>query len=390
LAQGLNFGIGLPNSADTGNVVEGNTIVGNANGIVIAPGTHGNIFHGNLITGNPPIQLSLDNPASGLDIADGADPGANAFEGNICLTSNNAPCPSVGPSFTASPNPIPITGTAFLGATTLSWNAPDVQVIEIHIGSPDGKLVTYMGNRGSFQTGAWIPDGMKFYLQDVTDGKPLTADYTLATVTVNLQKSASNTGAFHVPGGGPLWAGSMAALLVGLGLLVFASKRLKSVFGGTALIATMICSFPLSKVAAQTHPSVQETAATLDRMIAAHKSQQELAQYIFDTHGCKGCHTVDQNGKPGFTDRGRQVAGDFEGCIRLLTDVSRIAQEPESQRSIPQRQKAARFEEFGCTFCHKLNSGKMGLTEVGAKLTHLHLGCVDVGKLVASSPAHRH
>jgi hypothetical protein len=70
--------------------------------------------------------------------------------------------------------------------------------------------------------------------------------------------------------------------------------------------------------------------------------------------------------------------------------MNRIAQAPENRCSDQERQKAARFEEFGCTLCHKINSGKMGLTEVGAKPTHLHLGCVDVEKLVAISPAQRH
>jgi hypothetical protein len=48
---------------------------------------------------------------------------------------------------------------------------------------------------------------------------------------------------------------------------------------------------------------------------------------------------------------------------------------------------AGSFEEFGCATCHKLTPGKMELTEVGAKLAHLHLGCVDVEKLLASKPA---
>ena len=68
----------------------------------------------------------------------------------------------------------------------------------------------------------------------------------------------------------------------------------------------------------------------------------------------------------------------------MLTAMNLIAQVPDQQRSVQQRQRAARFEEFGCTTCHKIIPGKMGLTEVGAKLTHLHLGCVDVEKLVAS------
>ena len=66
-----------------------------------------------------------------------------------------------------------------------------------------------------------------------------------------------------------------------------------------------------------------------------------------------------------------------------------IAQTPENKRSNQQRQKAGRFEEFGCTLCHKAESGEMGMTEVGVKLTHMHLGCVDVEKQVANSPKPR-
>jgi hypothetical protein len=66
--------------------------------------------------------------------------------------------------------------------------------------------------------------------------------------------------------------------------------------------------------------------------------------------------------------------------------VNLIVQTPENRRSNQQRRKAARFEEFGCTFCHKVGPGKMGLTEVGAKLTHMHLGCVDVEKRLARGP----
>ena len=44
------------------------------------------------------------------------------------------------------------------------------------------------GIDGSAQTGAWVTDGMTFYLQDVTGGKPLTANNTLATLVVHLLK----------------------------------------------------------------------------------------------------------------------------------------------------------------------------------------------------------
>jgi len=124
--------------------------------------------------------------------------------------------------------------------------------------------------------------------------------------------------------------------------------------------------------------------STLDKMSAAGKSHKEMAQYIFENHGCNGCHTAGENGKLGFTEKGKQLASGFEGCIRSLTAMNLIAQVPASQRSADQKKTAQRFEEFGCTLCHQIVPGKMGLTELGAKLTHMHLGCVDVEKVLAS------
>jgi hypothetical protein len=92
-----------------------------------------------------------------------------------------------GTSLTASPNPIPVMGSV-VGSTTFSWNAPDAAYIEIHVGSPNGPLFVWSGNHGSAETAPWVTEGMTFYLQDVTDGKPLTADNTLATLVVHLQK----------------------------------------------------------------------------------------------------------------------------------------------------------------------------------------------------------
>ncbi len=151
------------------------------------------------------------------------------------------------------------------------------------------------------------------------------------------------------------------------------------------VLAGLLASLPL--MVAQ--PSPKTTSDTVDRMAAAGKSQQELAQYVFDSHGCKSCHTVGASGKLGFTERGKQIGKGFEGCISMLTAMNLIAQVPEGQRTAIQKQKATRFEEFGCTFCHRITPGKMGLTEVGSKLSHLHLGCVDVEKQVASAPAGR-
>jgi len=170
-------------------VIEENTSVGNSNGIYLVAGAQGNTVRRNVLAGNPPIQVGVDRPAdTAFDIKSLAPAGANAFVGNICLTSINAPCPSVGPTLTASPNPITVTAGSIYGATTISWSAPDAQEIQIRIGSPDGPLFTHAGNRGSIQTGGWVNDGMTFYLQDITGGRPLTSDYTLADLVIRLQR----------------------------------------------------------------------------------------------------------------------------------------------------------------------------------------------------------
>ena len=125
---------------------------------------------------------------TGYDIRNLSGSETNTFQGNVCLTSVNAPCSVFQPTLTASPNPIPVTGAATLGMTTISWMAPGAQAVEVHIGSPDGALFVGGGTRGSAQTGSWVPEGMTFYLQDISGGKSLTEENTLATVVVRLQR----------------------------------------------------------------------------------------------------------------------------------------------------------------------------------------------------------
>jgi len=127
----------------------------------------------------------------------------------------------------------------------------------------------------------------------------------------------------------------------------------------------------------------QSPDTTLDKMIAAGKSPQEMAGYLFETHGCKNCHTTGKDGKLGFTKKGEERAQGFQGCIATLKAMTVIAKVPANQRSVTQAQRAQQFEEFGCATCHKIADGKVGLTVLGAKLAHLHLGCVDVEKVLA-------
>jgi hypothetical protein len=91
-----------------------------------------------------------------------------------------------GIHFTAEPSAIRQPDHTGLGMTKLSWSVPAGMKIEIHIDSPDGKLFTAATGGGEISTGKWVNDGMQFFLQDVTDGKPLVADHTLAVVTIDV------------------------------------------------------------------------------------------------------------------------------------------------------------------------------------------------------------
>jgi parallel beta-helix repeat protein len=78
------------------NVIEDNTITGNTNGIVLVSGVAGNVIQRNVVVGNPPVQISMTFPAAdGVDIRNGATPGTNTIDDNICLTAVNAACPAV-------------------------------------------------------------------------------------------------------------------------------------------------------------------------------------------------------------------------------------------------------------------------------------------------------
>jgi len=100
--------------------------------------------------------------------------------------------------------------------------------------------------------------------------------------------------------------------------------RLSTVFAASALLSVSLC--------AQQKQDPKTTISALDKMSAAGKSQKELAQYVFENHGCTGCHTAGANGKLGFTARGKQLSSGFEGCIRSLTAMNLIAQVPAAQR----------------------------------------------------------
>ncbi|SRR5712692_569299 len=165
---------------------------------------------------------------------------------------------------------------------------------------------------------------------------------------------------------GVMFAGCVLFALVGSAMLLSQSKPASQ-------------SASSSKALAAEAPSQGLTDAQMSQM-----SSNELAHYVFEHHGCNGCHTLGANGKLGFTERGKQVGKGFEGCISLLTSMNGIAQVKEADRNADQKQKAARFQEFGCTTCHQITPGKLGLTNYGTKLKSLHMACTDVENILAA------
>ena len=85
---------------------------------------------------------------------------------------------------TAEPNPFRPDSQG-IGRTTVSWMTYATSKVEIHVDAPNGQLFARTGpGIFSHKTGQWLRDGTMFYLQNVTDCLPLTAENTIAMVTV--------------------------------------------------------------------------------------------------------------------------------------------------------------------------------------------------------------
>lgn len=159
-----------------------------------------------------------------------------------------------------------------------------------------------------------------------------------------------------------------------------------------SLVLCCVFSFsqsnPASQPAQSSSPKTASTAPSDKAMLTdaqmSKMSSDQLAHYVFEHHGCNKCHTLGANGKLGFTERGTEVGKGFVGCISLLTSMNVIAQVKPGDRSTDEKQKAATFQEFGCTTCHQIVPGKLGLTTYGTKLKSLHMACTDVERILSS------
>jgi hypothetical protein len=167
----------------------------------------------------------------------------------------------------------------------------------------------------------------------------------------------------------PKWTAGAKAVLACLGL-------------GCALL---VCSSPLL-LRTSASPGSAQTASSKKELSEAemsHMSSNELATYVFEHHGCDGCHTMGANGKLGYTERGKQVGKGFIGCVSLLTSMNLIAQVEPANRTPEEKEKAVKFREFGCTTCHQITPGKLGLTSYGTKLKSFHMACTDLERILS-------
>ena len=109
-------------------------------------------------------------------------PTAAVFPTNDLQTRIATPSPTG--SITVEPNPFQADSDG-LGQATVSWMTYGTSKVEVHVDAPDGPVFTRTGpGRFSHETGHWIRDGMRFYLQNVSDGLALSPENTMAIVTL--------------------------------------------------------------------------------------------------------------------------------------------------------------------------------------------------------------
>jgi glucose/arabinose dehydrogenase len=86
----------------------------------------------------------------------------------------------------STPNPIQVCDGS-VGASSIGWTTTGPTSVEVRLNSPSGPLFAATGpgpqNR---DTGKWVAEGTTFYLQDRTNGAPLTSAHTIATTVVHI------------------------------------------------------------------------------------------------------------------------------------------------------------------------------------------------------------
>ncbi len=130
VASNNDFGMGLIGSS-SGNLIEHNSITGNANGVLIQATASGNTVRENIAAGNPPSLISRTYGPIGFDIKDeaAANGARNTFQRNWCITYSG-PGPSPCPNLPAVTPP----AVSALTATPNSLWPPNKKMTDVTIG----------------------------------------------------------------------------------------------------------------------------------------------------------------------------------------------------------------------------------------------------------------
>jgi len=164
-------------------------------------------------------------------------------------------------------------------------------------------------------------------------------------------------------------------------LIIVGNERRAALRGHARDVLVCICLS--AALISCSSPRSSQSPRALAEFDTSGKSPREIAEFVFQRYSCNGCHTLGEGGKLGFTERGKEVGKNFEGCISLLTTMNVIVHVREENRTAEEKRKATRFQEFGCSTCHQVAPGRMGLTEVGSKLASLHMACTDVQRTLS-------
>jgi hypothetical protein len=102
--------------------------------------------------------------------------GATIASVTVSVAGGSMPPPSQI-TFTANPNPIVLPSGVSLGKTTLSWFAPGHSSLNIYVNALPYRqlLASGLPSSGTISTGAWVTDGMPFFLVDAVNNQTLAS-----------------------------------------------------------------------------------------------------------------------------------------------------------------------------------------------------------------------
>ena len=72
-------------------------------------------------------------------------------------------------------------------SVVIEWEFEGAAFVEVRVGSPAGDLFAAARGAGKWTTADWVTDGLVIYLQDVSNGRPLVAQNTIARVKLRVR-----------------------------------------------------------------------------------------------------------------------------------------------------------------------------------------------------------